>query len=183
MVKSRRIEDVDAVRTRVEGWLEQRFGNFERYFTVSSSERRIAQARQAILVFKLSMGAITGISLLVGGIGIMNVLLASVTERTREIGVRKAVGARRNDIMLQFLAESIAIAGVGSLLGVMLGMAGAFASTAIIRMASEAPLQAAFTWSTMLVAVGAAVFVGLAFGTYPARRAARLSVIEAIRHE
>jgi len=113
----------------------------------------------------------------------MNVLLASVTERTREIGVRKAVGARRHDIMLQFLAESIAIAGVGSLLGVMLGMAGAFASTAIIRMASEAPLQAAFTWSTMLVAVGAAVLVGLVFGTYPARSAARLSVIEAIRHE
>ena len=183
MLKADRIEDVDAVRSRVERWLERRFGDYEHYFTVASSQRRIAQARQAILVFKLSMGAITGISLLVGGIGIMNVLLASVTERTREIGVRKAVGARRNDIMLQFLAESIAIAGVGSLLGVMLGMAGAFASTAIIRMASEAPLQAAFTWSTMLVAVGAAVLVGLVFGTYPARRAARLSVIEAIRHE
>jgi putative ABC transport system permease protein len=134
-------------------------------------------------VAKLVMGAITGISLLVGGVGIMNVLLAAVVERTREIGIRKAVGARRRDILVQFLSESVAIAGAGSLLGVILGLAGAFAATAIIRARTEATLYAAFTWSSASVSALAAIVVGLAFGFYPALRAARLSPIDAIRHE
>jgi putative ABC transport system permease protein len=130
------------------------------------------------------MGAITGISLLVGGIGIMNVLLSSVTERTREIGIRKAAGARRRDIRRQFLAESIAISGMGSAIGLVLGVAGAFGITAMIRHFSRAAfLHASLSWSTLGVAAGAALFVGLTFGTYPARRAARLSPIDAIRHE
>jgi putative ABC transport system permease protein len=135
-------------------------------------------------VFKLFMGALTGISLLVGGIGIMNVLLASVTERTREIGVRKALGARRRDILVQFLAESVAISGAGSLLGVALGLSGAFAIVAGIRAQAQAIyLDATFSWSTVLSAAFSAIVVGLTFGTYPARRAARLSPIDAIRHE
>ena len=89
------------------------------------------------------MGAFTAIALLVGGIGIMNVLLASVLERTREIGVRRAVGARRRDIVAQFLAESVAISGTGSLLGLALGLGGAFAFTAVMRARSEALIYAA----------------------------------------
>ena len=149
-----------------------------------TSAARLAQAQQGLLLFKLFMGAITGISLVVGGIGIMNVLLAAVTERTREIGIRRAVGARSRDVLLQFLAESVAITGAGSALGAALGLGSAFAITAIIRARAEgAPLQAAITWETLVVAVTAAVLVGLIFGLYPALRAVRLSPIDAIRHE
>jgi ABC-type antimicrobial peptide transport system, permease component len=98
------------------------------------------------------MGAFAGISLVAAGLGTMNVLLAAVTERTREIGIRKATGARQRDILVQFLSESIAITGAGSVLGVLLGVAGAFAITAVIRASSDAPVYAALTWVTVAVA-------------------------------
>ena len=137
-----------------------------------------------MLLFKVFMGALTGISLLVGGIGIMNVLLASVIERTREIGIRKAAGAQHRHILLQFLSESVTISGVGSMIGVALGVAAAFIVTAIMRkIAAGAQIHAGFSASTFIVAVLASVFVGLTFGLYPALRAARLSPIDAIHHE
>jgi putative ABC transport system permease protein len=178
-----RIEDVPAVEAASRAWLEDQFGNVDRNFTIASSRMRVQQVRQGMLVFKLALGAITGISILVGGIGIMNVLLASVHERTREIGVRRASGARRSDIFLQFLAESMAVSGVGSIIGVMLGLGGAFLITALIRQFTQAQLYAAFTWTTVLFAAASAILVGIAFGSYPANLAARLSPIEAIRHE
>ena len=184
LVKARRLEDVEFTKGLVEDWVGQRFGRWEGRIQVQTSSQRLAQATDGIFVFKLFMGALTGISLLVGGIGIMNVLLASVTERTREIGVRKALGARSRDILLQFLAESVAISGAGSLLGVALGLSGAFAIVAGIRAQAQAIyLDATFSWSTVLSAAFSAIVVGLTFGTYPARRAARLSPIDAIRHE
>ena len=184
LVKARRIEDVEVTKALVEDWVAQRFGRWEGRIEVRTSTQRLAQATQGIFIFKLFMGAITGISLLVGGIGIMNVLLASVTERTREIGVRKAMGARRRDILLQFLAESVAISGAGSVLGIALGLSGAFAIVAVIRTQAQAVyLDATFSWSTVISAALSAIVIGLTFGTYPARRAARLSPIEAIRHE
>lgn len=97
--------------------------------------------------------------------------------------MRKAIGARSRDILLQFLAESVAISGVGSVLGVAAGLAGAFAVTAIMRARTEAIIFAAFTWPTLVVAAVIAVAIGLASGTYPALRAARLSPIDAMRHE
>jgi len=184
LVKARRLEEVEFTKALVEDWVAQRFGRWEGRIEVQTSSQRLAQATDGIFVFKLFMGALTGISLLVGGIGIMNVLLASVTERTREIGVRKALGARRRDILLQFLAESVAISGAGSLLGVALGLSGAFAIVAGIRAQAQAIYRdATFSWSTVLSAALSAIVVGLTFGTYPARRAARLSPIDAIRHE
>jgi len=183
-VHAARIETTDVVKNRVQAWLAARDTAWARHTTVTTSEARLEQVVTGILMFKLFMGAITGISLLVGGLGIMNVLLSSVTERTREIGIRKAAGARDGDIRLQFLAESVAISGVGSAIGLLLGVSGAFGITAMIRHFSRAPfLHASLSWSTLAVAASAALFVGLVFGTYPARRAARLSPIDAIRHE
>lgn len=181
-IRAHRIEDVEAVRATTESWLAARYGDAGR-FTVQSRKAMAAQARQGMLVFKLVMGAIAGISLLVGGIGIMNILLAGVIERTREIGIRKAAGARQRHVLLQFLAEAVVISAAGSVMGIILGLAGAFSITAGIRHFTDAPIHAAFTWESVAVAAGAALLVGLVFGTYPAKRAARLSPIEAIRHE
>jgi len=175
------IEDVPAALQAVNAWAGSRgpAGALQ----VQNRTGRADQARQAMLVFKLLMGAITGISLVVGGIGIMNTLLASVFERTREIGIRRATGARRRDILAQFLAESVAITGMGSGIGVLLGLASAFGISALIRARSEAPVYAAITPTTLMIAACSAVTVGLVFGAYPALRAARLSPIDAIRTE
>ena len=184
MVKARSLEQVDEVRERTAAWLAARFGaNWEEEFNVELSARRLEQAQRAMLFFRLIMGAITGIAILVGGIGIMNILLASVAERTREIGIRKATGARNRDILFQFLAESIVIAGVGSIIGVVLGLIATFIFISVSVRLSEAPVSMAFNWVTPLVAAGIAIFVGLVFGMYPALRAARLQPVDAIRYE
>jgi putative ABC transport system permease protein len=183
IAQASRIEDVEPVRTRIEQWLVSRDRSWKSGVTIQTQTARAAQARQGVLLFKLLMGAITGISLVVGGIGIMNVLLASVAERTREIGIRKATGARHRDILIQFLAESVAITGVGSLAGVLLGLVAAFGVAAFMRAQVQGQVQAVFTWGSVGVAVLSAVLVGLVFGIYPALRAARLSPIDAIRHE
>ncbi|NOT09294.1 MAG: ABC transporter permease [Gemmatimonadales bacterium] len=177
------LEGAEPLRHALETRLTERYGSWKERIRVNSNRGRLEQASQGMLVFKLVMGAITGISLLVGGVGIMNVLLAAVAERTREIGIRKAAGARRRDILTQFLAESVAIAMAGSFIGIAIGLGGAFGITAIIRAQSEAELYAGFAWSSIAISALAAIAVGLIFGSYPALRAARLSPIEAIRHE
>ncbi len=129
-------------------------------------------------VLTLFLGAIAGISLLVGGIGIMNIMLVSVTERTREIGLRKAVGAKRIDILGQFLTEAVVLALLGGLLGIVLGALGAWA----IHLAVP-ELDTTVTMDSIALAVGFSVAVGLFFGIYPASRAAGLHPIEALRFE
>ncbi|HEY4589732.1 MAG TPA: ABC transporter permease [Thermoanaerobaculia bacterium] len=140
-------------------------------------EALLAESRRTQRLFNVVMGAIAGISLLVGGIGIMNIMLATVLERTREIGVRRAVGARRGDIRFQFIVESFAISLIG-------GVAGILAGLALARgVAVYAGWQTIVTGASILLATGVAMTVGLASGIYPATRAASLDPIEALRYE
>ncbi len=182
-LKAGTIEDVATVEALSGDWLAQRFGRWEPRVKVETSAARLAQVSRGVTTFKLFLGALTGISLVVGGIGIMNVLLASIAERTREIGVRIAIGARRRDIVAQFLAESVAITGAGSAIGIALGIAAAWIFTAIMKANTEARIDAVLSLSSVGIAVAAAVIVGLSCGLYPALRASRLSPIDAIRND
>ena len=147
-------------------------------FTVINQQDLLSIFGQITGVLTIFLGAIAGISLLVGGIGIMNIMLVSVTERTREIGLRKAVGAKRRDILVQFLIESVVLALVGGLVGIALGASGAIA---ISRLQSD--LTAVVTPQSVILATGFSAAVGLFFGIYPATRASRLNPIEALRYE
>jgi putative ABC transport system permease protein len=177
------VDQVERARADVERWLAAGDTAWKNRVSVVTNQYRLSQVQEGLLLFKLLMGALTGISLLVGGIGIMNVLLASVAERTREIGIRRATGARKREIMTQFLAESVAISGAGAVLGAGLGVGAAYAVTAVMRMRTRATVYAGLSWSTLLVAALAALAVGIGFGLYPAIKAARLSPVDAIRHE
>lgn len=137
----------------------------------------LQRAEQTQRMFTLILGAIAGISLVVGGIGIMNIMLATVTERTREIGIRRALGARRRDIAGQFLVETLILSCGGGLVGIAVGIGLSHGVARVLELPALIPL-----WSP-LVAFAVSVGVGLASGTYPARRAASLDPIEALRHE
>lgn len=137
----------------------------------------LRQAEASARMFNIVLGAIAGISLLVGGIGIMNIMLASVTERTREIGIRRALGARRADIVQQFLVETVLLAGIGGLIGVMLGITVPYFITLFSDMKTIVTV-----WAPV-VAFSISACVGVLFGLYPAMRAADMDPVEALRHE
>ena len=178
------VEQVQNLKDSLESHLSSTYGlNSSSDFQIITNESRLEQISRGIFFFKLIMGLITGISVLVGGIGIMNVLLMSISERTREIGIRKAIGANRRDISLQFMIESLALSIMGSLLGLLLGLVFVMVATPIIRNLSEAQFYAGFSIQTGLIIFGIAVFIGLFFGTYPAWIASRMTPVEAIRHE
>jgi putative ABC transport system permease protein len=182
--QARTIEQVDALKSAIEDWLAQRYRDWDRRVEITVAERELEQVNRAFDIMKLFLGLLAGISMLVGGIGIMNIMLASVTERTREIGIRKAIGARPRDIQLQFLTEAVAVSCFGSALGAGLGISIAGLSVLVMRLWTDAEgVRLVVTPTTILIAAGIAVAIGLTFGTYPARRAASLSPIDAIRHE
>jgi len=149
-------------------------------FTVTNQNDTLAALSSVTATFTLLLGAIGGISLLVGGIGIMNIMLVSVNERTREIGIRKAVGARRGDILNQFLIEAIALTGLGGAIGILLGWA---ITLVVHQIPQAASVPLLITSGTVIIAVGVSVAIGVVFGLYPAMRAARLHPIEALRYE
>jgi len=140
-------------------------------------ETLMAESRRTQRMFNIVMGCIAGISLLVGGIGIMNIMLATVLERTREIGIRRAVGARRRDILFQFVVESFTLSAIGGVSGILMGLL-----IARVVAASAGWLTLVTPWSVLL-ATGVAMTVGLASGLYPAVRASRLDPIESLRYE
>jgi len=146
-------------------------------FTVQNLTALANTAAETTAVMSLMLGAIASISLIVGGIGIMNIMLVSVTERTREIGIRMAIGARPFDIRLQFLLEAVIISVAGCLIGVLLGVAGAWA------VAQSGKLLVLVTLSSILLAFTVATGIGVFFGFYPANKAAQLKPIEALRYQ
>jgi putative ABC transport system permease protein len=146
-------------------------------FTIRSQADILQTLTGVTQTLTVLLGGIAAVSLVVGGIGIMNIMLVSVTERTREIGIRKAIGARRQDILLQFLVESVALSVTGGMIGIMLGVLG---SRLITQLAGWATLLSP---QAVMLAFGFALLVGVFFGLYPAQRAAKLDPIEALRHE
>jgi putative ABC transport system permease protein len=161
--------------------LRQRHRVAQDDFTIQSQQDILNTANQVTGVLTIFLGGIAGVSLVVGGIGIMNIMLVSVTERTREIGIRKAIGARRRDIMMQFLTEAIILSVSGGLIGILFG-------ALIARLISgvqfgSSTITTVVDPDAVLLAVGFSVAVGLFFGSYPANRAASLHPIDALRYE
>ena len=152
-------------------------------FTTQSQQDILNTFGQITGILTLVLGAIAAISLVVGGIGIMNIMLVTVTERTREIGIRKAIGARRSDILLQFLIESMFLSGFGGILGIAVGAGlSAYLASIASRISSQFP-PPVVSVPSVLLAFGVSVGIGLFFGIYPANRAAALNPIEALRYE
>lgn len=147
------------------------------FYLFESAESQMATINKVLGTLSLAIGAIAAISLVVGGIGIMNIMLVSVTERTREIGIRKSLGARTNDILMQFLIESMIISAIGGVIGTTLGVA-----IAAVGM-SFAKIAVVIDPKVIVLAVGFSAVVGMFFGLYPARKAAKLDPIEALRYE
>jgi putative ABC transport system permease protein len=151
-------------------------------FTIFSQQDFVSTAKTITGVLTIFLGGIAGISLLVGGIGIMNIMLVSVTERTREIGLRKALGARKKDILIQFLTESSLLSLFGGVVGIGLGWLIAFI-VGKIAAASGTPFYPKVGLEAVLLATVFSTAVGLFFGIYPANRAANLEPVEALRYE
>lgn len=168
-------ELVSSTQERLRAWLDEKFMYADNAYSVFSAQEMMDTLNSTTQMLSLALGGIAGISLLVGGIGIMNIMLVSVSERTREIGVRKAIGAKKRDILLQFLIESTALSGFGGLIGVALG----YGASALIS--SMSTLSTEVSMSIVAVSFSFSLFIGIVFGVIPANKAAKLRPIYALR--
>ncbi|WHX49530.1 ABC transporter permease [Paenibacillus woosongensis] len=168
-------ELVSSTQERLKAWLDEKFMYADNAYSVFSAQEMMDTLNSTTQMLSLALGGIAGISLLVGGIGIMNIMLVSVSERTREIGVRKAIGAKKRDILLQFLIESTALSGFGGLIGVALG----YGASALIS--SMSTLSTEVSMSIVAVSFSFSLFIGIVFGVIPANKAAKLRPIYALR--
>ena len=164
--------------------MRQQHGD-EKYFDFFSAKQIIEQVGNVSRIIQVLLGAVASIALFVGGIGIMNIMLVSVTERTREIGLRKAIGARRTDILIQFLIEAIVLSICGGLIGIFIGSGLATGSGWVISkfMIKDATWPAVVSIQAAVIAFGVSAFIGVFFGIYPANKAAGLMPTEALRHD
>jgi len=151
----------------------------EDYFAVNSAQDAIESAQETTAMLTLFLGIIGGITLFVGGIGTMNMMLTTVTERTKEIGLRKAIGARNRDILYQILVESVFLTGIGGIFGILLAYGGSIIANNVLGDSSL--ISVVLSWSVVLNATLVAFIVGLVFGIYPARNAAKLQPVDALR--
>lgn len=161
----------------------RRYHPYGNEFQVRDVGQELEQAETVFFILKAVIGGIAGISLLVGGIGVMNIMLVSVTERTREIGIRKAIGAQPAHILVQFLVESVTLSLFGGIIGLLLGIGIGKGGAAIIAKTSGGEFTSYISLQAVLLAIGFSAAVGIFFGVYPALRAARLDPVEALRYE
>ena len=166
---------VNAAQTAVERFLYKKYQDDSTY-SIMNQEEMLAAMEETAGTLSLMLGGIAGISLLVGGIGIMNIMLVSVTERTREIGIRKAIGAKRRNILLQFLIESVVLSGMGGLLGLVLGYG------LMHMLENYLGMSVAASAGVAQLAMGFSMFVGVVFGLYPANKASKLKPIDALHY-
>jgi len=175
-VQANSSEESVSAKENIEKYLLDYFGDDD-YYRVFSQDEMLSTLSEVTGMLTVMLGGIAGISLLVGGIGIMNIMLVTVTERTKEIGIRKAIGAGRSNILIQFLIESSVMSGVGGIIGALLGVAASYVVSGIMST----------TYSVnMPVIIGAFAFslaVGVFFGLYPANKASKLKPVDALRYE
>src|SRR5450759_2447597 len=174
-VKVASLEEVISVADAIKTVMER--NHKKKDYQIDVPLEMLRRAERTKQIFNIVLGSIAAISLLVGGIGIMNIMLASVTERTREIGIRRALGARRRDIIVQFLVETVMLSGIGGILGVLLGV------TIPLIVSHTAGMKTIITLWSPLLAFTISALVGVVFGIYPALRAANMDPVEALRHE
>ncbi|MFT6814460.1 MAG: putative ABC transport system permease protein [Sphingobacteriales bacterium] len=179
-----KLEKIDVLEKELKAWLDTKYLGGNKAFKIKTSKLFLDQISTGFLYFRIATGLFMSLSILIGGIGIMNVLLISVKERTKEIGIRKAVGAKKIDIKLLFFAESLTISILGSFIGTVFGVLFAKIALPIARIfVEEIPFSASFSLTSLAMISFIAIALGIIFGVYPAGRAARLNPVDCIRRD